>query len=175
MKLRKRRSAFRLLPSAFETIAVTVLNQQKRRPVRAHRLRDGVRSVLAGERIRVADVSIVIVDDRTIHRLNRRFLSHDEPTDVITFSLNDHGDSLDGEIVVSADTAERAAEEFGWTMADELLLYVIHGALHLAGYDDLASAARRKMRSRERRYLAKFDLQPTYIPAMRNQNLKSRI
>ena len=170
MKPRHGLSDLRSLNSDLQTVNVTLANQQKRRPIRAKRLCDGVRAVLAGERIHEADVSVVIVHDQMIHRLNRRFLGHDEPTDVITFSLNDDGGSLDGEIVVSADTAARAAAEFGWTMADELLLYVVHGALHLAGYDDLAPAARRKMRSRECRYLAKFDLKPRYSAERSNRN-----
>jgi probable rRNA maturation factor len=144
------------------TISVRLSNQQKRRPIRGRRLCEAVQAVLSGERIRRAHVSIVVVNDRTIHRLNRRFLNHDEPTDVITFSLEE-GDLIDGEIVTSADTAAAAAaERFGWTMADELLLYAVHGALHLAGYDDRAPAARGAMRSRERRYLAKFGLKPQY-------------
>jgi len=153
------------------TITVRLSNQQKRRPICGRRLCEGVRAVLLGERIRAADVSIVVVDNRTIHRLNRRFLSHDEPTDVITFSLEE-GDCVEGEIYASADTAATAAQRFGWTMADELHLYVIHGALHLAGYDDSSPAARRKMRSRERRYLAKFGLKPQYdaeAPILKSQ------
>jgi probable rRNA maturation factor len=130
--------------------------------------------VLLGERIRRANVSIVVVDDRTIHRLNRRFLNHDEPTDVITFSLEE-GDSVDGEIITSADTAAAAAKRFGWTMADELLLYAVHGALHLAGYDDQAPTQRRKMRSRERWYLAKFGLKPQYDTETTAANLKTRV
>src|SRR5262245_31934394 len=158
-------------------INVTLLNRQKRRAIRSNRLRDGVRTVLAGERIREADVSIAVVDDRTIHRLNRRFLNHDQPTDVLTFCLNDDGTPLDGEIVVSAETAEGAAFDVGWTLADELLLYVIHGALHLTGYDDSTTSARRRMRSLEGRYLATFALKPRYVLAtMRlamRRNLKS--
>lgn len=145
------------------TITVSFSNQQKRRPIHGRRLCEAVRAALSGERVRKANVSIVVVDDRTIHHLNRRFLNHDEPTDVITFSL-DECDSIDGEIVTSADTAAAAAQRFGWTMADELLLYVIHGALHLAGYDDSSPTTRSKMRSRECRYLAKFGLKPQYDP-----------
>lgn len=153
------------------TITVRLSNQQKRRPIRGRRLCEAVQAVFSGERIRRAHVSVVVVDDRTIHRLNRRFLDHDEPTDVITFSLED-GESIDGEIVTSADTATAAAKRFGWTMADELLLYAVHGALHLAGYDDQAPSERRAMRSRERRYLAKFGLNPQYdteIPSLKPQ------
>jgi probable rRNA maturation factor len=154
------------------TITVRLSNQQKRHPILRRRLCEAVQAVLLGERIREANVSIVVVNDRTIHRLNHRFLNHDEPTDVITFSLEE-GDFIDGEIVTSADTAAAAARRFGWTMADELLLYTVHGALHLAGYDDRAPAERRTMRSRERRYLAKFGLKPQYDTEAMAASLKS--
>ena len=62
-----------------------------------------------------------------IHELNRRYLNHDWPTDVLSFTLDDDDDGLAGEIIVSADTATVAAERYGWKMADEILLYVIHG------------------------------------------------
>lgn len=156
------------------TITVRLSNQQKRRPIRGRRLCEAVQVVLSAERIRGAHVSIVVVNDRTIHRLNRRFLNHDEPTDVITFSLEE-GDILDGEIVTSADTAAAAAERYGWTMADELLLYAVHGALHLAGYDDRSPTERRTMRSREGRYLAKFGLKPQYDSEATAANLKSHL
>jgi probable rRNA maturation factor len=66
--------------------------------------------------------------------------------------------SLDGQIVVSADTAERVAPQYGWSTDEELLLYVIHGALHLVGYDDTTDAARRRMRSGERFYLERMGI-----------------
>ena len=156
------------------TITVRLSNQQKRRPIHGRRLCQAVQTVLSEERIRRANVSIVVVNDRTIHRLNRRFLSHDEPTDVITFLLEE-GEFVDGEIVTSADTAAAVAARFGWSMADELLLYAVHGALHLAGYDDRSPTERRTMRSRERRYLAKFGLRPQYDTETTATKLKSRI
>ena len=99
-------------------------------------------------------LSIAVVDDSTIHRLNREFLDHDEPTDVISFVLEREGERLDGEVIASAETAIAAAREIGWPAADELLLYVIHGTLHLVGFDDLTAEARAEMRGRERHYLA---------------------
>jgi probable rRNA maturation factor len=106
-------------------------------------------------------LSLVIVDDPTIQRLNREFLGHDYATDAITFPLDDGAGSMPdgpfGEIVVSAETARREARRRGGAPERELALYAIHGALHLAGYDDAAPAAKRRMRARERRYLALFD------------------
>ena len=94
-------------------------------------------------------VSISIVDDATIHRLNREHLDHDWATDVISFVFENEDGLIDGEIIASVDTAARLAQQAGWSTADELLLYVIHGLLHLAGLDDVALEDRTAMRSAE--------------------------
>ncbi len=60
---------------------------------------------------------------------------------MLSFVLEQGEGFLDGEVVVSAETAQRAAPRFGWSAAEELLLYVIHGTLHLAGYDDATPGA----------------------------------
>ena len=78
------------------------------------------------------DLSVAVVSDEAIHELNRRFLDHDWPTDVIAFPL----DEGEGEVVVSADRAREEAGERGVEPVAELLLYVVHGILHLVGHDD---------------------------------------
>jgi len=122
-----------------------------------------VTMVLSDAGIQSADVSLAIVDDATMRQLNRRHLEHDFATDVLSFLLEHNGVWLEGEIIVSADTAAGSAGRFGWNTADELLLYVIHGALHLIGHDDQEPAALAVMRSRERHYLSQFGLSPQYI------------
>ncbi|MDX1928270.1 MAG: rRNA maturation RNase YbeY [Pirellulaceae bacterium] len=94
--------------------------------------------------------SISIVDDPTIHRLNREHLDHDWPTDVISFVFDDEDGQIDGEIIASIDTAARLAQQAAWPTADELLLYIIHGLLHLAGLDDINPEDRDNMRKAER-------------------------
>jgi probable rRNA maturation factor len=103
-------------------------------------------------------VNVAIVDDATIHGLNRRHLQHDYPTDVLSFPLEDSRDKLAGEIVVSAETAQREAAAYGWSGDEELCLYVVHGALHLAGLRDKTSAEKRAMRAAEERVLAELGL-----------------
>lgn len=98
-------------------------------------------------------VSISIVDDATIHRLNREHLDHDWPTDVISFVFDNEGGQVDGEIIASVDTAARLAQQAAWPTNDELLLYIIHGLLHLAGLDDINAEDRDKMRQAERECL----------------------
>ena len=94
--------------------------------------------------------SISVVDDSTIHRLNREHLDHDWPTDVISFVFDCEDGRIDGEIIASLDTAARLAQQAAWPTADELLLYIIHGLLHLAGLDDIADEDRQQMRQAER-------------------------
>jgi probable rRNA maturation factor len=124
--------------------------------VDAERLREAVRRVLSDHGKKKGSVSLAVVDDATIHEVNRRFLNHDEPTDVVTFVLEEGEGNIDGEIVLGADVAARVAAELHVAPADELLLYVIHGALHLVGYDDLSSEPRAEMRRQERAYLETF-------------------
>lgn len=125
------------------------LTNQTATPVDAEQIERAIRWALADSVYDQASVSVAIVDDDAIHELNRQFLAHDYPTDVLSFTLEDDPPRLEGEVVVSVDTARRNAEEAGWTAADELLLYVIHGALHLAGYLDKSPEDCAEMRAAE--------------------------
>lgn len=121
--------------------------------------------VLAGERVDRAEVSIAVVDDPTIHQVNRRHLGHDAPTDVISFPLSEPGDGrLSGELIVSAETAARMAGADGHDPFTELALYVIHGLLHLCGRDDLTESGAASMRRREGELLAAEGLSHPFSP-----------
>lgn len=143
-----------------QTFQISITNEQQALPIDEARLREAVAEVLRQAGAARASVSVAVVDDPMIHALNRQYLDHDYPTDVLSFPLGDDAAHIDGEIVVSADTAMSQATEYGWPAADELLLYVIHGALHLVGYDDKSDEAAQAMREAERRVLAAFDLKP---------------
>ncbi|MBX7075019.1 MAG: rRNA maturation RNase YbeY [Pirellulales bacterium] len=137
-------------------ITIAVADEQDRLDVDANRLRRAVRAIVRDAGLADAEISIALVDDPTIHQLNRRHLRHDYPTDVLSFLLSDEGASLEGEIIASADTACRMAPSIGWPAADELLLYVIHGALHLVGHDDRDAQSAAAMRDAERRFLSRM-------------------
>jgi probable rRNA maturation factor len=139
---------------------IAISNQQSEHRVSVRQLRKAIREVLCGEELHAASISLAIVDDQTIHRLNQRFLKHDYPTDVLSFVLDRDGHSLDGEIIVSADTAASACGEYGWTVQEELTLYVIHGTLHLIGYDDHTAQDRKRMRAKETEYLRRLSISP---------------
>src|SRR5438045_6348831 len=95
------------------------------------RLREIVRAVLDGENVADAEISLAFVDNPTIHRLNQRYLQHDEPTDVLSFPLSEPGAKrLAGELVIGAEVAAAQAAARGHDVQAELALYVIHGLLH---------------------------------------------
>ena len=98
------------------------------------------------------DVSIAIVDEATICQLHETFLDDPSPTDVITFPGDPDADFA-GEIIVSYDQAIREHAKHSNTLKQELLLYLVHGWLHLAGEDDLADDTRTSMRSAEKEVL----------------------
>jgi probable rRNA maturation factor len=132
------------------------------------------RRVLVSEEIEGGgSLSIVVTDDETVHELNRDFRGYDQPTDVLSFGLSDLArpatddeepfpdfvlppDSASqlGEVVIAFPTAERQAAEHGRTTTVELAHLLIHGVLHLLGYDHYAPDEEREMRSREERLLA---------------------
>jgi probable rRNA maturation factor len=143
-------------------IQIEFRNEQHALPVDERRLHEAIELVLRRAGVTWAEISVAVVDDPAIHELNRRFLAHDEPTDVLSFVLEQAEGTLEGEIIVSADTAASTASRYGWAAQDELLLYVIHGALHLVGYDDLNPTAKSEMRRQERACLSHFGLTPRY-------------
>ena len=135
-------------------IRVKIANQQEAVPLDFAKLREPARVVLEGEQIKEAEISLAFVDNSTIHRLNKQFLNHDEPTDVLSFPLSaPNARKLEGEIVIGAEVAKVQAEERGHDVGAELALYVIHGLLHLCGYDDHEPDDIKRMRESERYFL----------------------
>jgi probable rRNA maturation factor len=140
-------------------LKIKIASPQEAVPVDRARFREIARTVLEGEGVQAAEISLAFVDNATIHRLNQRYLQHDEPTDVLSFPLSDPGaKTLAGELVLGAEVGRDAAAERGHDVQAELALYVIHGLLHLCGEDDKSPEAARRMRQRERHYLAQLGL-----------------
>jgi probable rRNA maturation factor len=133
--------------------------------VRAAWLRSLARRVLAAEGVvGPAHVGVVIADDETVRDLNHRFLGLDEATDVLSFGLAaaddapfalppEEGSSL-GEVVIAYPTAIRQAEEAGRPIEAEVAHLLVHGVLHLLGYDHQRPDDERAMRGREEEILA---------------------
>ena len=93
--------------------------------------------------------------------MNKRFLDHDYATDVLSFPLSDsehETDVLEGEIAISFDTAQKRSGEFGWGTENELLLYAVHGTLHLVGLSDQTREERTLMRRAEQKILSQMNI-----------------
>ena len=136
---------------------ISVSNRQKRVAVDSGKIRKAARKILGELGFEGHELSIVIVDDPEITRLNRRYFRRNRATNVISFPMNVEQDApahfrILGDVVISAETARRQAEEAGREGEEEILFLLIHGILHLAGYDHEGAAAgeRRKMEEKER-------------------------
>jgi probable rRNA maturation factor len=101
-------------------------------------------------------IGIRVTDDPTIQEINRQHLQHDYPTDVISFAYDARPPAIEGELIISFDTARRRATELGWDVANELRLYVVHGVLHLTGMDDGHLELRQQMRRAEAAIMAEL-------------------
>jgi probable rRNA maturation factor len=134
-------------------IRVSVANPYEQ-PLNYQALKAAATAVLNGEGVREAKVTLAFVNNPHVHRLNKQFLDHDEPTDVLTFPYTDPGaKKLEGEVVIGFEVAAEYAADRGIPVEQELLLYVIHGCLHLCGYDDKNPKSSKVMRAKEREYL----------------------
>ena len=96
-----------------------------------------------------ADFSVVLTNDKEIHILNREYRKKDKATDVLSFPSNVQ--SYLGDLIISVDTARIQAKEYGVSLLDELTRLIVHGLLHLLGYDHekVSPAAAKKMRRKE--------------------------
>jgi len=153
-------------------------DQQQVLQVEAAWVEEILHGTLQAEQVAGAEIAVALLDDAGIHLVNREHLQHDYPTDVISFlyaaeptegfsgttgsaaAPRGAGLILDGEILVSTQTAARVAAEVEVPATTELALYIVHGLLHLCGYDDHGESERQLMRSREREILTRWDLVP---------------
>ncbi|MDA0282410.1 MAG: rRNA maturation RNase YbeY [Planctomycetota bacterium] len=143
---------------------IEIANHQQSLAIDEVFVRQVVRRTLEIEQVASASISVAIVDNAQIHELNRQYLNHDYETDVLSFLLEEAIDSsmdksgdqprgagktIDGEIIISTEMAIERATDYAWESMDELTLYIVHGLLHLCGYDDLSGDELPVMRERE--------------------------
>ncbi|NOZ39349.1 MAG: rRNA maturation RNase YbeY [Planctomycetes bacterium] len=121
-------------------------------------LQAAVRAVFDESPYSSGTISVAVVDGPTIHAINRQYLQHDYPTDVLSFVLEDREPYLEGELIVSTDAASQHASEYDWSAHNELLLYVIHGALHLVGFRDQQPEEIVAMRAAEAEHLRRLNI-----------------
>lgn len=120
------------------------------------------------------EVDITIVDDEEIHTLNRDYRNVDRPTDVLSFALDEGEEEepeiidgpdlhLLGDIIISAETAQRQGEEFGHGLEREIVYLAVHGLLHLLGYDHMVEEDKVIMRAKEEEALREIQLSEEYF------------
>lgn len=126
---------------------IAVSNSHNSLEIDARTVRVILRRLLA-ESIESADVSVAVIGDEQMLDLNKRFLGRSSTTDVLAFPYEQTKGHMEGEVVVNADEAERQAARRAHGAEDELLLYAVHGVLHLMGCDDQDGASRAAMHSR---------------------------
>lgn len=125
-------------------------------------VRKAVRGTLERHQVASARVSVIGVGDPRMAQLNKKHLGHPGSTDVLTFDLSDGGAEIEGEIVISLDTARREAKRRGHSASAEAALYAVHGVLHLLGYDDHEPRRAARMHRMEDEILASVGLRAVY-------------
>lgn len=115
-----------------------------------------------------AEVSVTLTDDAHVHVLNREYRNVDRPTDVLSFVLAESeepeiigadGGVVLGDLVISLERAAAQAEEYGHSMLRELSFLIVHGMLHLLGYDHMEEEERLEMEEEQRRVMEELGIQ----------------
>ena len=133
-------------------VTVAVRNRQRRLKINTKLLAEIARQALELVGNTRAQLGIALVDDVTIAKLNAQYHATPGPTDILSF---DYGDR-EGELVVSVEHAVAQARRFRTTAAREIVLYVVHGILHLCGHSDLTRRDKNRMRAAERRVMERL-------------------
>jgi probable rRNA maturation factor len=137
-------------------MGISISNRQKRVVIDTRRIRRAARKILGALGYWSHEVSIVLTDDEGITRLNRQYFNRHRPTNVIAFPMAGGEPAVInpqvlGDVVISVETARRQSRAIGGKTEDEVLFLMIHGILHLLGYDHEGSAdERRAMEVKER-------------------------
>ena len=121
--------------------------------VKSETVKSAMSSVLDGEDKDYSSISVLLVSDEDIQEVNKKYLGHDYATDVVTFPLHEGSKPIEGEIYVSLQTTERNSKTYNNSHSSEIIRVVIHGMLHLTGYEDSTSESREEMKKKEDFYL----------------------
>jgi rRNA maturation RNase YbeY len=110
--------------------------------------------VLHNENCRLDFLFINFVSDKDIRKINKKYLKHDYPTDIIVFPYNSTPESLEAEFIISLDRVRANALRYRCSLRNELARVIVHGCLHLSGYNDKSSRQKELIRSMENFYLS---------------------
>jgi len=115
-----------------------------------------VLSIIEKEKKSIKTVTYIFCSDRFLLKINRQFLQHDYYTDIITFNLSEDNKEIEGEIYISIDRIRQNSKKIGVPFPEELLRIMIHGILHLCGYNDQTLKEKKTMTEKEDYYLLFF-------------------
>ena len=121
------------------------------------KIKNWLKLVAEREVYTLGNVSVIFCSDNYILDINQRFLQHDYFTDIITFDYSE-GSKISGDLFISVDSVKENSIEYGTDFENELHRVIVHGILHLIGYDDHTDEDVRIMRSKENYYLSLYDL-----------------
>lgn len=121
------------------------------------KIKKWLKLVAESEVFSLGAVSVIFCSDNYILDINQRFLQHDYFTDIITFDYSE-GEKISGDLFISVDSVRENSIEYETEFEDELHRVIVHGVLHLIGYDDHTDEDIRTMRSKENYYLSLYDL-----------------
>ncbi len=113
-----------------------------------------IKQAVLNENCEIHNIVVVFCDDEYLKDINKQYLQHDYYTDIITFHYHENADPIDGEIYISLDTVADNARTLNIPLFDELHRVIIHGILHLLGYDDKYAIDQELMRGKEDYYLS---------------------
>jgi rRNA maturation RNase YbeY len=135
--------------------SLTISNFTKRK-IYKRAIRKVVREIRDILNFEISDLEINFVDSETIHAINKQYLKHDYTTDIITFNYSGDNVILEGEIFISVNDAEENAKRYKVTLEEELVRLIVHGILHMLGYDDIDERERRRMKRKENELVRKI-------------------
>lgn len=121
------------------------------------RIKEWLRLVAESEVFTLGNISVIFCSDNYILDINQKYLQHDYFTDIITFDYSEGG-RISGDLFISVDSVRENSVEYGTEFEDELHRVIVHGILHLIGYDDHTEDEIKTMRSKEDYYLSLFEL-----------------
>jgi rRNA maturation RNase YbeY len=124
--------------------------------VAAARLKKFIPYLLKKEGKKFSQLNFIFCDDPYLLEVNRTYLKHNYFTDIITFPLNEKGEPIVADIYISTDRVYDNCRTYGSTFQEELRRVVIHGLLHLCGYNDKSKKDREEMRKKENQYLNRY-------------------
>ncbi len=118
-----------------------------------------ITAVIKEEGFSEGDINYIFMNDEMLLEINKKFLEHDTYTDIITFDLSEEEKEISAEIFISTERVVENATKFKVSYPEEMHRVLIHGILHLCGYNDKTAEEKEEMRAKENYYLGKIDLE----------------